>query len=375
MTIRPPALSRDRSTTPSAAPSELDLGRRVLRLPWPGGGARADLRAVVVSVACLVLAALVALVSVGTGDYVLSPAQVLQALLGLDAPAGDVFVVRELRLPRTVMALALGAALAMGGAVFQTLTRNPLGSPDIIGFGTGAYTGALIVMLVLGGGYLMTSAGALVGGAVTAILVYALSVGRAIGRSGVAGFRLIVIGIGVSAMLSAVNTWLILRAEVEDALQAAVWGAGSLNGMAWAQAVPAVIVCVVLLALTALLWPRMHVLELGDDSAASLGLRVEPTRLALMLLGIASVAVVSATAGPISFIALAAPQIARRLTRGAGIPLGTSAMVGALLLLLSDLVAQRIRPDSPLPVGVVTVSVGGLYLIWLLISEGRKARR
>lgn len=358
----------------TASAQELDLGRRVVRLPWPGGGLRLDLRGLLVSLACLAAAIVVAIVAIGTGDFPLTPVQVVQAIIGT-GPPGDVFVVRELRLPRTAMALGLGAALAIGGAVFQTLTRNPLGSPDIIGFGTGAYTGALVVMLLLGGSYLMIASGALIGGALTAVLVYVLSVGRAIGRSGVAGFRLIVIGIGVSAMLSAFNTWIMLRVEVEDAMRAAVWGAGSLSGMAWAQALPAAIACLVIFVAVAALWPRLQVLGLGDDSAAALGIRIEPTRLTLMLLGIASVAVASATAGPISFIALAAPQIAKRLVRGAGIPLGTSAMIGALLLLVSDLVAQRIHPDTPLPVGIVTVSVGGVYLIWLLISEGRKGLR
>lgn len=359
---------------PRATTGELDLGRRVIPLPWPGGGLRADLRGVVVTLACLVIALAVAILAIGAGDFPLTPAQVVRALLGT-APPGDVFVVRELRLPRTAAALALGAALAVGGAVFQSLTRNPLGSPDIIGFGTGAYTGALVVMLLLGGSYLLTATGALIGGVLTAVLVYALSVGRAIGRSGVAGFRLIIIGIGVSAMLSAFNTWIMLRAEIEDAMRAAVWGAGSLTGMAWAQALPAAIACGIIVAAAAALWPRLQMLELGDDSAASLGVRVEPARLALMMLGIASVAVASATAGPISFIALAAPQIAKRLTRGAGIPLVTSAVMGGLLLLVSDLVAQRIHPQTPLPVGIVTVCVGGVYLIWLLISEGRKGLR
>lgn len=354
--------------------SSLDLGRSVLIAPWPGGGLQLEVRALVVSAVCVALCAVVAVLSVGTGDFPIAPQRVLSALAGGATPA-ETFVVLELRLPRTVLALVLGGVLALGGAVFQSLTRNPLGSPDVIGFGTGAYTGALIVMLILGGGYLMTAAGALVGGVLTAIVVYTLSLSRAGSRGGVRGFRLIVVGIGVAAMLSAFNTWIMLRVEVEDAMRVAIWGAGTLNGASWTQAVPASIVCTVIGIVTAALWSRLQMLELGDDLAASLGIRVEPNRLLLMLLGIASVAVVSATAGPISFIALAAPQIARRLTRSAGIPLGTSAAVGALLLLLSDLVAQRIHPDSPLPVGVVTVSIGGIYLIWLLISEGRKAAR
>jgi iron complex transport system permease protein len=288
---------------------------------------------------------------------------------------GEVLVVRQWRLPRALMALLLGAALGIGGAIFQSLTRNPLGSPDIIGFGTGAYTGALVVILLMGGSYIGTATGALVGGVATALVVYLLSISRGVGRRGVQGFRLIIVGIGVSAMLSAFNTWLILKAEVEDAMRVAIWGAGSLNGMSWEQVTPTLVVMAVMIAAALVLAERMHLLEMGDESATALGIRVEPTRLALMFVGILGVALVSALAGPISFVALAAPQIARRLTRTAGVAIGPAALTGAVLLLISDYVAQRIHPTSPLPVGVITVSVGGVYLVGLLISEGRKRLR
>jgi iron complex transport system permease protein len=206
-------------------------------------------------------------------------------------------------------------------------------------------------------------------------VVYLLSISRGVGRRGVQGFRLIIVGIGVSAMLSAFNTWLILKAEVEDAMRVAIWGAGSLNGMSWEQVTPTLVVMAVMIAAALVLAERMHLLEMGDESATALGIRVEPTRLALMFVGILGVALVSALAGPISFVALAAPQIARRLTRTAGVAIGPAALTGAVLLLISDYVAQRIHPTSPLPVGVITVSVGGVYLVGLLISEGRKRLR
>ncbi len=332
---------------------------------------RVEIRVVVVCVVMLLLTAVTALVALTSGDYPLSAASALDAAVGR-GDAFDVLVVQQWRAPRILMAVLLGGALGVGGAIFQSLTRNPLGSPDIIGFGTGAYTGALLVMLIVGGGYLATAAGALLGGSATAVAVYFLAATR--GQSGhtVQGFRLIVIGIGVSAMLSSVNTWLVLQADVEDAMRVAIWGAGSLNGLGWDQALPTVPVVAALGVGAALLARVLHVMEMGDDAAAALGVAVEPSRLALMIVGIATTAVVAATAGPISFIALAAPQIARRLTRAAGIAVAPAAATGAFLLLLSDVVAQRIHPDTPLPVGVVTVSVGGAYLVWLLINEARR---
>lgn len=354
---------------------ELAHGRRTLTLPTlRSGRVYLPVRTLVVCAAIVVASAGALVLAVGTGDFAIPADRVIRALFGVGDP-GDVLVVHEWRLPRALSALLLGAALGIGGAVFQSLTRNPLGSPDVIGFGTGAYTGALIVILLLGGSYLGTAAGALIGGLATALVVYLLSAKRGVGRRGVQGFRLIIVGIGVSAMLSAFNTWMILRAEVEDAMQVAVWGAGSLNGMTWEQFWPTLVSVTVIAVAAGVLSERMHVLEMGDETAAALGLRAEATRLALMVTGVACVALVSSLAGPISFVALAAPQIAKRLTRSSGIGIAPAAFTGALLLIVSDYIAQRIYPTSPLPVGVVTVSVGGVYLVWLLIAEGRKGMR
>jgi iron complex transport system permease protein len=274
-------------------------------------------------------------------------------------------IVLEWRLPRALLALLLGAALGLSGAIFQSLTRNPLGSPDVIGFATGSYTGALIAMLVLSGGYLATAAGALVGGSITAVAVYLLAY-----RRGIQGFRLIIVGIGLSAMLQALNAWLIRRADLETAMSAALWGAGSLNGLGIDQLVPVALTLLVLLPITFALARPMRQLEMGDDIAKASGIRSGPLRLALMITGITLTAVVTAAAGPISFIALCAPQIARRLTGSAGTGLGSSALAGALLLAVADYLAQHAF-GFQLPVGVMTVSVGGLYFIWLLIKEGR----
>ncbi|MFJ4027421.1 iron-enterobactin ABC transporter permease [Paenarthrobacter sp. NPDC089989] len=345
----------------------IDFGRSTVLLRVRSLSVRFDVRSILVCFALLVAALAVAVVSLSTGDYEVSVPQVLQAFAG-DAPGFAQTIVMEWRLPRVLSALVFGAALGMSGGVFQSMTRNPLGSPDIIGFNTGAYTGALLVMLTLGGGYLGVAAGALVGGVLTAIAVYLLAF-----RRGSQGFRLIIVGIGISAMLAALNHWLILQAELEAALAAAVWGAGSLNGITWEQAAPAAVVIVVVGLATLGAARRMQLLEMGDDAARALGVRAEPTRLLLLILGVALTAAVTAVAGPIAFVALAAPQLARRLTRSAGITLLPSAFMGALLLAGSDLAAQRLFAPIQLPVGVVTVCIGGIYLVWLLAREARKS--
>ncbi|WP_369745939.1 iron-enterobactin ABC transporter permease [Paenarthrobacter sp. AMU7] len=347
--------------------TRLDVGRPVVLLRNRSLSLRFDVRSILVCIPLILAALAVAVISLATGDYDVSVQQVLQAFTG-DAPGLAQTIVMEWRLPRVLAALVFGAALGMSGGIFQSMTRNPLGSPDIIGFNTGAYTGALIVMLTLGGGYLGIAAGALVGGILTALAVYLLAY-----RRGSQGFRLIIVGIGISAMLAAFNHWLILQAELEAALAAAVWGAGSLNGITWEQAAPAAVVVVVVGLATLAAARRMQLLEMGDDAARALGVRAEPTRLLLLILGVALTAAVTAVAGPIAFVALAAPQLARRLTRSAGITLVPSAAMGAFLLVASDLAAQRLFAPIQLPVGVVTVCIGGIYLVWLLASEARKS--
>lgn len=306
------------------------------------------------------------LLALSTGDFQLGLSEVLGALAG-SGDASSQLVVLQWRLPRVLMALLLGAALGASGAIFQSMTRNPLGSPDIIGFNTGAYTGALAVMLIAGGGYFQVAAGALAGGLATAAAVYFLSYKR-----GAEGFRLIIVGIAVSAVLSSFNTWLILRSELEDAMSAAIWGAGSLNAIGWDQAVPAAAIALPLGACAMMLGRQMRLLEMGDEAATGLGLHPERSKLALLVVGVALTALATAAAGPIAFIALAAPQIARRLTASAGVGLGSSALLGAVLLLASDVIAQRALAHTSLPVGVITVSVGGIYLIWLLLREARR---
>ncbi|WP_225775496.1 iron-enterobactin ABC transporter permease [Pseudomonas sp. Marseille-Q5115] len=304
--------------------------------------------------------------SLGKGTLPLSPEQLLNALLG-QGPKGTRMIVMEWRLPRVVVALCLGAALGVSGAIFQSLLRNPLGSPDILGFNLGAYTGVLVWVVMFEGGMLASTGAALAGGLVTALLVYQLA-----WTSSMSALRLIVIGLGMRAFLLAVNNWLVTNTTLDTAVSAGLWNAGSLNGVTWAKALPALLIIAGALAAALLLSRRMRLLEMGDDTACALGVPVERSRLWLMLAGIVLTAATTAVAGPIAFVALAAPQIARRLGSGQALTLSMAALCGAFLLLSADVAAQHLLSPYQVPVGLITVSVGGLYLIALLIREARK---
>ncbi len=343
----------------------MDFGRRVLVLRRRRIAVRLEWRSVTVCAVLALAVAGMAVLALMTGSYPLSAAQVVSALTG--GQTGLVHdIVVEWRLPRVAAALVFGAALGVSGAVFQSMLRNPLADPGIIGFSQGSYTGALIVILVINGSYPQLVGGALLGGMATAVAVYLLAY-----RRGVQGFRLIIVGIGISAMLASLNTWLILKAERTQAMSAAAWGAGSLNGVSWDRMVAGGACIAALLLVAAMLSRPMRQMELGDDAAASHGVRVSPARLGLILVGVALTATVTAASGPIAFISLVAPQIGRRLARTAGITLAPAVFVGALLCLAADFIAQHIAP-TPLPVGIVTVMLGGSYLGWLLFTEARR---
>ncbi|MZF89305.1 iron chelate uptake ABC transporter family permease subunit [Streptomyces sp. SID5643] len=335
----------------------------------PGGlSIRLDARAVTV-VLLLILAALVAsVVLIGTGDFPIPAADVLRTLVGEGNP-GQEFIVTELRLPRVLVGLLVGASLGLGGALFQAISRNPLGSPDVLGLGQGATAGALVVIVLGSGSANQVAAGALVGGLVTGLAIYVLAWKR-----GVHGYRLVLVGIGVSAIVTAVNGYLLTKSDIVDAARAVVWMTGSLDGRDWDQVWP-------LLALTAVLVPLvlvnargLRMMEMGDDVSYALGVRVERVRLLLMVAAVLLTASATAAAGPVSFVALTAPQLARRLTRSPGPNLLPSLCMGAALLVVADWVSQRAFGAEQLPVGVVTGVLGGVYLLWLLVSERRAGR-
>ncbi|MFI9328944.1 FecCD family ABC transporter permease [Kitasatospora sp. NPDC052868] len=340
---------------------------RAVRLPG-GLSLRWHARATIVGL--LIAAALCAAVvwTLTAGDYPLPVSDVVEVLTGGGRRA-DRYIVMEVRLPRLLTALLVGAALGLAGALFQTLARNPLGSPDVIGFTVGSATGALAVILVIGGSAATVAGGAVAGGMLTSVAVYLLA-----RRGGTQGYRLVLVGIGVSSLLSSLNAYLIARASFSDAQSAAVWLTGSLNARGWEHCVPMAVALAVLLPAAVLLGRPLRMLEMGDDAASSLGVRTEGARVWLVLIGVGLTAAATAAAGPIPFVALIAPQAVRRLTRATGPNLLGSTLLGALLLALSDLAAQRLLAPTQLPVGVLTGVVGGCYLVWLILGQWRTKR-
>lgn len=276
----------------------------------------------------------------------------------------DMLVVLDLRLPRVVAAVLVGLALGASGAVFQGISRNSLASPDLIGFTTGSATGALVIIILLGETTTGVALGTLLGGFGTAVLAYLFAWGR-----GQRGDRLILIGIAIGAMLASVNDILLTRADLEKAQAAKTWLFGSLHAISWPVVWPLAIAMALLLPLLLLLAPRLRMLELGDDLAGGLGVGVDRARLWLMVVAIGLAAAAIAAAGPIGFVALAAPQLARRVTGAPGIGPVTAAITGALLVLLADLVAQRALAPFQIPVGLVTGAIGGFYLAGLLLAD------
>ncbi|MFF5860900.1 FecCD family ABC transporter permease [Streptomyces sp. NPDC012751] len=335
----------------------------------PGGlSLRLDPRALIVVVLLLVAACAAGIALIGTGDAKIPAADVLRTLAGNGTAYQD-FIVNELRLPRVLVGLLVGASLGLGGALFQSVSRNPLGSPDVLGLSQGATAGALVVIVLLSGSASQVTAGALAGGLGTGLAIYALAWKR-----GVHGYRLVLVGIGVNAVMTAVNGYLLTKADLVDATRAVVWMTGSLNGRDWDQVRPLLALCAVLVPLVLANARGLRMTEMGDDVSYALGVRVQRVRLLLMVAAVLLTAAATAAAGPVSFVALTAPQLARRLTRSPGPNLVPSLCMGAALLVAADWASQRAFGADQLPVGVVTGVLGGAYLLWLLVAERRAGR-
>lgn len=308
---------------------------------------------------------------IALGDFDLSLGQVVDVLTGGGTRAQR-FVVHDLRLPRALLCLAIGVALAVAGALTQSISRNALASPDILGITAGA-SAAAVALLALGPTMslglldrLGVPLSALLGAFVTAAVIFGLSY-----RGGITGYRLILVGIGVNAVLVAVTGWMLTNADINNVSRAQVWLNGSVGQANW-NSVPVVLVSVAVLVTLAIIGSfTLGALRLGDDTAAALGINVQRAQAILLLLAVGLAAAATAAAGPVGFVALAAPQIAIRLTRSAGPPIVVSGLVGAVLVLAADLIARVVLPVE-LPVGLVTSALGGPFLLYLLVRANRK---
>ena len=357
---------------PTRAPGSRRRPRRTLRVGSLSGTYR--LRQLAVPLVALVVLVLLAALSLGRGDYPISVPQVLGTLVGLGDDTQR-FIVTELRAPRIVAAVLVGVALGVSGALIQTFARNPLASPDILGVTGGAAIGAVAVIVVAGTGTAAAGAlggvglpgAALLGAFLMAALVFGLA-----WRKGIDGYRLVLVGVALSAMSTAIVQYLLTRSDIRDAASANVWITGSLNGRGWDDVLPLVLSLLVLLPAALALTRVLDVLQFGDETARALGVRVPLAQGAVVVVAVGLAAFAVSAAGPIQFVALVVPQVAVRLTGGSRPPLVASGLLGALLLVGSDLVARTVLPES-FPVGVVTAVVGAPYLLWLLVRGRRRS--
>ncbi|RFA18049.1 FecCD family ABC transporter permease [Subtercola boreus] len=341
-------------------------GHRFFGRQWQG-------RVVVVTAVCLLLAIAAALFGIVAGSSSLTVPDVVRTLVGGGTRA-ERLIVLDLRLPRVTAGLLVGAALGLAGALTQTFARNPLATPDIIGVTSGASLGAVSAIVLAGGGY-SVAAGLLslglplvatLGALVTAAAVYGLS-----WRGGVDSYRLILIGIGATATLTGITSYLIAKAQITDAAAAAQWLVGSLSGISWASVWPVLIVLVVVTPIALLQSTNLEVSQLGDDVSTGLGVALQRHRLIVILCAVLLTAAAVSASGPIEFVAFVAPQIARRVARSGRPPLLASALVGAIIVVGGDALARGVLPGE-IPVGIITAVVGAPYLIRLLTRRNTK---
>lgn len=360
-----PGLRAPRSRTTEALSTSTALaGRSLLRVGPLTVPVRR--RPVLVAVTLVLLLAAAVVLSLSLGTPYVAPADVLRALSGAGTPYD--LVVLDLRLPRAVLAALAGAAFGVAGTLIQSVARNPLASPDVIGVTQGAGLAATVA-LTSGAAAVLVAPAALVGGLVAAVLVFALGA-----RHGLAAQRFVLAGVAVAFALRALTEVVMLSADPIDGLRAQLWLIGTLAGKGWTEA--AWIAGTLAALLPVLLWAgwALRSTALDDDTARGIGLRPVARRVGLAATGVLAAATVTAQVGAVDFVALVAPQVARRLVRAERPPLLCSALLGALLLVLADLAGRRLFAPTQLPAGVLTAAIGGPYLIFLLLrTRGRRS--
>lgn len=320
---------------------------------------------------CLILAFFLFFISIlhiKSGSYFLSYSQIWQSIINLGENATVDRIVWRLRIPRIITALFVGGALGIAGAVFQSLSRNPLGSPDILGFTTGAATGAILQIILINAGPWQTILAAITGGLITSFIIFLLAYRR---HQPLSITRLVLIGIGIGATLSGINTVLLVMGNLDQAASAQLWLSGSLNIRTMQHALS---IALVFLFVTPIIFSqskRLSLMELGDDLAKQLGINLKRTRLISIIAAIILTAAATAVAGPIAFVALAAPQLAKRIIHSPNLVLLASTLMGAILVAGADLLTLRITLNLNLPIGLVTGLLGATYLIWLLKYQSR----
>ncbi|RRJ65711.1 iron ABC transporter permease [Paenibacillus oralis] len=323
-------------------------------------------RAVLVIAVLVLLVLLAAVLGTSLGSDLISPLDVLRTILGLNAGEYD-FVVLTLRLPRVLLSLLVGAALGMSGAILQGVIRNPLASPDVIGITGGAAAVAVGFVTLLGGAVSikLLPAFAVAGALATSMVIYALA-----WKAGVTPIRLVLIGIGISAITGAGTTFMLIISPFYTAGQAYIWLTGSVYGASWPDVYT--IIPVILLVVPLVLWfaRSLNAQEFGDDLATGLGVTVERHRFMLLLCSVLLAGFAVAVAGTLGFAGLIAPHIARKLVgRMFGSLLLVSALTGALLVFGADLVGRTAFLPLDVPAGVFTAGIGAPFFLYLLFKN------
>jgi iron complex transport system permease protein len=286
----------------------------------------------------------------------------LVSALTTGADVRDARLVWGIRVPRALCGALIGLGLGMSGAIFQSTARNALASPDIIGFTSGAATGAVASIVLAQAGPWTVVVSAFVGGLATVGVVMLLSTrGGALG-----GERIVLVGIGVAALLGAISTILLTKSDPNVAISGRIWLTGTLNARTWWNVIIAAVGVVLFSPMLLALSRRVDALETGDDLALQAGVPMRSTRLLGGIAGTGLAAAAVASAGPISFVALVAPHLARSLTRSGSVPLATSALLGAVLLVGADVLSQALPLTVRVPVALTTGVLGGVYLLVML---------
>lgn len=316
-----------------------------------------------VSLIAIVLCICIMMLLYGNTNYSLDV--VIRVLRGENIQ-GATFAIATLRLPRMLSGLLVGIAFGIAGNTFQTMLRNPLASPDIIGVTSGSSVAAVFCILVLGLSGPAVSIISVISGLLVSMLIYLLS--KDISFS---GSRLILIGIGIQVMLQAAISFLLLKASQYDVPGAMRWLSGSLNGMTM-KGIPTLFIVVMVFGIISLLFTKyLQVLELGDEFATTLGIRLNLVRIILILSAVFLIAFATSTTGPIAFVAFLAGPIASKIVGRGSSNVLASGLVGALLVLSSDMIGQYVF-STRFPVGVITGILGAPYMLFLLICINRR---
>lgn len=347
------------STLTDAPPAPAEPAPRVAR----GRRRRSARRSLVIAVLAVLVAGVYCL-SLMVGHTFYGPGEVWDVVRGETVP-GASFTVGEIRLPRATMALLVGIAFGLGGVTFQTMLRNPLASPDIIGISSGASTAAVVGIVILELGASSISFLAIAAALGTSLAIYLMAY-----RSGVAGTRLILIGIGVDAMLKSAIAYVLMRAAVYDIQAAMQWLSGNLNNASFEEVRPLAIALVLAGPVLLAQARPLSLMQQGDDSAVALGVRVERTRLLAIVAAVVLIGFGTAAAGPVAFVAFLSGPIAARIIGGGRSLMIPAALVGALLVLSADLVGQFVF-ENRYPVGVITGALGAPFLLYLLVRTNR----